>query len=260
MTDMTSYTVSMRALIAVLALVTALVVPFSGSAQQQVQQVSQVPVPAAGGDPSGLPQEPPAIQRTLQLSFDGQGNVTLIAQGVTLQDIFVEWTRLGGCYFPNADRLPRTMLVPLRFESVPELKVLDSLLRSAAGYMVAPRTTRTVGASAFEIVQILPTTTATATASYAPVNLPPPMPTTGAPDDEIPPVTPVNQPQRGADPAANRPPGPTTVGVPASSVFVPIQPVPSGQPAPGQSTTGPGRAGTTTPPPAAPPGSSGAGS
>jgi hypothetical protein len=256
-TDMTSYTVSMRALIAVLALVTAMVAPFSGSAQQQVPQI---PVPPVGAD--AVPQEPAAIQRTLNLSFDGQGNVTLIAQGVTLQDIFTEWTRLGGCFFPNADRLPRAMMVPLRFENVPELKVLDSLLRSAAGYMVAPRTTRTVGASAFEMVHILPTTTANANASYAPLNLPPPMPTTGAPDDEIPPVTPVNQPQRGAapDPAANRPPQPASVGVPASSVFVPIQPVPSGQPAPGQSTTGPGRPGTTTPPPAPPPGSSGAGS
>lgn len=260
MTDTTSYTVSMRAIAAVVALGAALVAPFSGSAQQQIPQV---PVPAAG-DAGTLPvQEPATVQRTLQLSFDGQGNVTLIAQGVTLQDIFVEWTRLGGCYFRDADKLPRTMMVPLRFESVPELRVIDSLLRSAAGYMVAPRTTRTVGASSFEIVQILPTTTATATGAYAPINMPPPMPTAGSPDDEIPPVTPVGQqPQRGgADPAANRPPS-SSVGVPASSVFVPIQPVPSsqqGQPAPGQSTTGPGRPGQTAPPPP-PPGSSGAGS
>jgi hypothetical protein len=244
----------MRAFAAVLALVTALVVPFSGSAQQPVQQAA----PPPAGDPGVVAQEPTTVQRTLSLSFDGQGNVSLVAQGVTLQEIFVEWTRLGGCYFPNADKLPRTMLVPLRFENMPELKVLDSLLRSAAGYMIAPRTTRTVGASAFEMVQILPTSTATATGAYPPINMPPPMPTSGAPDDEIPPVTPVNQGQRGAgDPAGNRPP--PSVGVPASSVFVPIQPVPSGQAPPGQSTTGPGRAGQTTPPPP-PPGSSGAGS
>jgi hypothetical protein len=247
----------MRAFAAVLALLTALVVPFSGSAQQPVPQAAAPPA----GDAGVAPQEPTTVQKTLNLTFDGQGNVSLIAQGVTLQEIFVEWTRLGGCYFPNADKLPRTMLVPLRFENVPELKVLDSLLRSAAGYMVAPRTTRTVGASAFEMVQILPTSTATATSTgaYPPINMPPPMPTAGAPDDEIPPVTPVNQGQRGAgDPSANRP-APPSVGVPASSVFVPIQPVPSGQAPPGQSTTGPGRAGQTAPPPP-PPGSSGAGS
>ena len=120
------------------------------------------------------------------------------------------------------------MLVPLQFENVPELKVLDSLLRSAAGIIVAPRTARTSSASAFEIVQILATSTATATGSFAPVNMPPP-PTSGAPSDEIPPVTPVNQAQRGAGRTPNRPaaPPPPSVGVPASSVFVPIQPVPA---------------------------------
>lgn len=238
---------TMRALSAVVALVAGLAgfAAPGGFAQQPVQ----VPVEA----PAAVPQEPQPVEKKLQLSFDGKGNVTLIAQGVTLQEILAEWTRLGGCYFPNADKLSRAMLVPLQFENVPELKVLDSLLRSAAGIVIAPRTARTSGASAFEIVQILATSTATSTGSYAPVNMPPPMPTAGSPDDEIPPVTPVNQPQRGADPNANRPaaPPPPSVGVPASSVFVPIQPVPSG-PAPGR--------GGTTPPPASPPPAGSAGS
>jgi hypothetical protein len=237
----------MRALIAVVALGAGLAgfAPIGGSA-------AQAPVPVAV--PAAVPQEPTPVQKNLQLSFDGKGNVTLIAQGVTLQEILAEWTRVGGCYFPNADKLSRAMLVPLQFENVPELKVLDSLLRSAAGVVVAPRTTRTTGASAFEIVQILATSTATATGSYPPINMPPPMPTAGAPDDEIPPVTPVNPGQRGADPNANRPaaPPPPTVGVPASSVFVPIQPVPSSQPAPGR--------GGTTPPPTSPPPAGSAGS
>ena len=238
---------TMRALSAVVALVAGLAgfAAPGGFAQQPVQ----VPVEA----PAAVPQEPQPVEKKLQLSFDGKGNVTLVAQGVTLQEILAEWTRLGGCYFPNADKLSRAMLVPLQFENVPELKVLDSLLRSAAGIVIAPRTARTSGASAFEIVQILATSTATSTGSYAPVNMPPPMPTAGSPDDEIPPVTPVNQPQRGADPNANRSaaPPPPSVGVPASSVFVPIQPVPSG-PAPGR--------GGTTPPPASPPPAGSAGS
>jgi hypothetical protein len=221
-----------------------------GFAQQQVP----VAAPAAAPQevPAAVPQEPPPVERKLQLSFDGKGNVTLFAQGVTLQEILAEWTRLGGCYFPNADKLSRAMLVPLQFENVPELKVLDSLLRSAAGIIVAPRTARTSGASAFEIVQILATSTATATGSYPPVNMPPPMPTAGAPDDEIPPVTPVNQAQRGADPNANKPaaPPPPSVGVPASSVFVPIQPVPAAPGAPGRGGTPPQQPPPTSPPPA----------
>jgi hypothetical protein len=241
---------SMRALIAVVALVAGLsgLSPLGGSAAQ-VPVPGQAPVP--GQVPAPAVQEPPTVQKKLQLTFDGQGNVTLIAQGVTLQEILAEWTRVGGCYFPNADRLSRAMMVPLQFEKVPELTVLDSLLRSAAGIVVAPRTTRTVGASAFELVQILATSTATQTGSFSPINsMPPPMPTAGNPDDEIPPVTPVNQPQRGADPTANRPP-PTTTGVPGSGVFVPIQPVPSGQQAPGQPPAA--RPGMPTPVPSPPP-------
>ncbi|HYN09496.1 MAG TPA: hypothetical protein VES67_19080 [Vicinamibacterales bacterium] len=237
----------MRAKIFVVALLSGLAgfSSFSGAAKEQ----EQVPV---GVPATPAVQEPPAIQKRLQLSFDGKGNVTLIAQGVTLQEILSEWTRIGGCYFPNAEKLSRAVILPLQFENMPELKVLDSLLRSAAGIVVAPRTTRTVGASSFEVVQILATSTATASGAYAPINtMPAPLMTPGSPDDEIPPVTPVNQPQRGADPSANRPPPPPTVGVPSSGVFVPIQPVPSGP--------GPGRGGTT-PPPATPPGSSGAGS
>ncbi len=235
--------VTMRVLLAVIALATGLAgfAPFVGSAHEQVQ----VPVPAPD-----VPQDPAAATvRKLQLTFDGAGNVTLIAQGVTLQEILAEWTRIGGCYFPNAERLPRAMMVPLQFENVPEIKVLDSLLRSAAGVVIAPRTARTVGASAYEVVHILPTSTATATSGYSPINtLPPPMPTMGSPDDEIPPVTPVMQQQRGAEPPpppGNRQAAPT-VGVPASGVFVPIQPVPSSP-----TTNAPGRGGTPPPPPPA---------
>jgi hypothetical protein len=233
---------TMRAWIAGVALVAGLsgFAPLGGSAAQEPVP-GQVPAPAA--------QEPTTVQKKLQLTFDGQGNVTLIAQGVTLQEILAEWTRIGGCYFPNAEKLSRAMLVPLHYEKMPELTVLDSLLRSAAGMVVAPRTTRTVGASAFELVQILPTSTATQTGSYSPISTLPPMPTAGNPDDEIPPITPVNQPQRGADPSANRPP--PTAGVPGSGVFVPIQPVPSGSPAPGQPP--PARPGMPTPIPSPPP-------
>lgn len=235
---------TMRALIAVVALVAGLsgFSPLGGFAQEQVP----VQTPAA------VTPDPAAVPKNLQLTFDGKGNVTLIAQGVTLQEILAEWTRAGNCYFPNAEKLSRAMLVPLHYENVPELTVLDSLLRSAAGMVVAPRTARTTGASAFELVQILPTSTATQTGNYSPINsLPPPMPTAGNPDDEIPPVTPVNQGQRGADPSANRPPPPPTAGVPGSGVFVPIQPVPSGQPAQGQPPAT--RPGMPTPIPSPPP-------
>jgi hypothetical protein len=252
----------MRAMIAVAAFVVGLAgfAPFTGSAQvagtppvgtqaapPPVAGSPQDPVAAATQDPSD-PAPPP---RKLQLSFDGKGNVTLIAQSVTLQEVLAEWTRLGNCYFPNADKLSREPLLPVQFENVPELRVLDSLLRSAAGVVMSPRTTRTTGASSFEVVQILAKSTATTSSSYAPpMNAyPAPIQTPGSPDDEIPPVTPVvNQaPPRANEPQVpgNRPPAPTA-GVPGSGVFVPIQPV---TPAPTTGTgSGTGRGGTTPPP------------
>lgn len=245
----------MRAMIAVAAFLAGLAgfAPSSGSAQVAGSspvgtQTAPPPVTGAAQDPAATPaQEPGPPPRKLQLSFDGLGNVTLIAQSVTLQEVLNEWTRLGNCYFPNADKLNRDLLLPIQFENVPELTVLDSLLRSAAGVVVAPRTVRTTGASAFEVVQILPKSTANANSSYAPINAyPAPIQTPGSPDDEIPPVTPVvNQaPPRANEPQVpgNRPPAPG-VGVPGSGVFVPIQPVPSSP-----TTTGTGRGGTTPPP------------
>jgi hypothetical protein len=243
-------------MIAVAAFVVGLAgfAPFTGSAQV----AGSSPVGTQVGTPpaAGLPQDPAAAAaqdpapppRKLQVSFDGRGNVTLIAQSVTLQEVLAEWTRLGNCYFPNADKLSRELLLPLQFENVPELRVLDSLLRSAAGIVVSPRTTRTTGASSFEVVQILAKSTATTNSSYAPMNAyPAPIQTPGSPDDEIPPVTPVvNQaPPRANEPQVpgNRPPAPS-VGVPGSGVFVPIQPV---TPAP-TTGTGTGRGGTTPPP------------
>jgi hypothetical protein len=228
--------------------------PSSGSAQVAGSspvgtQVAPPPVAGVAQDPTTTPaQEPGPPPRKLQLSFDGLGNVTLVAQSVTLQEVLNEWTRLGNCYFPNAEKLSRDLLLPVQFENVPELTVLDSVLRSAAGVVVSPRTVRTKGASAFEVVQILARSTATANSSYAPINAyPAPIQTPGSPDDEIPPVTPVvNQaPPRANEPQipGNRPAAPT-VGVPGSGVFVPIQPVPSSP-----TTTGTGRGGGTTPPP-----------
>src|SRR5262245_5259092 len=131
----------MRAMIAVAAFVVGLAgfAPLTGSAQvagtppagtqaspPPVAGAPQNPVATAAQDPSD-PAPPP---RKLQLSFDGKGNVTLIAQSVTLQEVLAEWTRLGNCYFPNADKLSREPLLPVQFENVPELRVLDSLLRS----------------------------------------------------------------------------------------------------------------------------------
>lgn len=171
------------------------------------------------------------------------GRVTLIAQDVPLRQILDEWARLGKTTIVNGDKLTGPPLT-LQLVDRPEREVLDVLLRSASGYIVAQRATSVAGASVFDKIMILPV-------SRGPVgvatNTPPtpfnnrqammqqaPMP---VPDDDDPPV---EQPQvmppgmivpgGVQNPAAQMPPGqqpPVTATRPG---FLPTPPV--GQPNP----------------------------
>jgi len=191
--------------------------------------------------------------RKLQLSFDKNGLVTLVAENVTVREILAEWARLGGTQMVNADKLGGAP-VTVTFEAQPEAVVLESLLRSVAGYILYPRVEGSTGASVWQSVSILPTSHATM--AYTPTSSAPQIAPVvqSLPDDELPPVTVVpNSPAQtnpGPSPTANRPanPGP--------GVYVPMQtsqPGPAGpqgasQPgmttAPGSSTTtGRGRGG-----------------
>ena len=93
---------------------------------------------------------------TLQFN-DGQ--VTLSAQNAPVRAILAEWARLGGATIVNGDRVAGPP-VTLELTGVPERQALDVVLRSVAGYMVAPRRAGSQGASAFDRIMILPTSTA----------------------------------------------------------------------------------------------------
>jgi hypothetical protein len=186
----------------------------------------------------------------LQLAFEGDGTVTLVSNGATLREILAEWTRKGGTPFPGAERLAGGAMA-LQFDKMPEAQVLNSLLRSAAGYIVGPRREGSAGASQFEVVYVVATSNATAS-SYTPSAYTPPQPqfsTPGSPDQEIPRATgPGGQPatpagQSGAvagQPNPSAPPAPSP-GVRPSGVAVPVVPVvPVTSPPP---TTGTGRGG-----------------
>ncbi len=165
-------------------------------------------------DPSG---------RKLEISFDLEGRVTLVAQNVTIREVLAEWGRVGGSYVVNAERLTGGS-VTLRFENRPEREVIDSLLRTAAGYILGPRTARTAGPSLYETVMILPTSSPMASSAY-PTSAGPAVPlrTPGAPEDEIPPVVPavgVAAPDQAPAPPVAKPAVNTSPGV-----FVPIVPV-----------------------------------
>jgi len=152
------------------------------------------------------------------------GRVTLIAQDVPLRQILDEWARVGKTTIVNGDKLNGPPLT-LQLVDRPEREVLDVLLRSASGYIVAQRAVGVPGASAFDKVMILPVsrgpvgvsanTSPTPFNNRQPIMQPAPMP---VPDDDDPPV---EQPQV-------LPPGMVPAGMQNPNVQVP----PGGQQAP----------------------------
>ncbi len=132
-----------------------------------------------------------ASGRTLDLTFN-DGRVTLVARGVTVPEIMGEWARKGGSQIVNADKMIGGV-VTYEFHNVPETIVLQSVLRSAAGYIAAPRRPGgPSGASTIEQVMILATSRPSANAVITmPTNpMPNPMIINGSPDDDIPPAAP----------------------------------------------------------------------
>jgi hypothetical protein len=186
-------------------------------------------------------QQAPAAERKLEISFDMAGRVTLVAENVTLREVLAEWGRVGGSSMINANRLAGATIPALRFDNRPEREVLDSLLRSAAGYILGPRTVRTSGPSLYEAVMILPTSSPVASSSYAGAPPTSQYRTAGAPEDEIPPVVPaVGVPVPG-QPAAEAPPAPPRNTNPGVYVpIVPVQPVTPVQPPAGRGRGGGG--------------------
>jgi hypothetical protein len=97
----------------------------------------------------------PAAAGELTLSI-ANGRVTLIAQDVPIRQILAEWARIGKTNIVNGDKLTGPALT-LQLVDRPEREVLEVLLRSASGYIAAPRAVSLSGASVFESVMILPT-------------------------------------------------------------------------------------------------------
>jgi hypothetical protein len=97
-------------------------------------------------------------QQSVTLQFNA-GQVTLSAQNAPVRVILAEWARLGGATIVNGDRVAGAP-VTLELTGVPERQALDIVLRSVAGYMLAPRPAGSRGASAFDRILILPTSAA----------------------------------------------------------------------------------------------------
>jgi hypothetical protein len=87
------------------------------------------------------------------------GLVTVVAKDATVRQIMAEWARVGQTKIVNAERIPGGP-VTLELVNVPEVQALDTILRSVAGYLAAPRAEPTSNLSRFDRVVVMPTSTA----------------------------------------------------------------------------------------------------
>jgi hypothetical protein len=87
-----------------------------------------------------------------------EGRVTLDAKDATVRQILDEWARVGQTKFVNVERLTGAPL-SLQLHDVPEATALDVLLRSASGYLLAPRPVASANLSRFDRILVMPTST-----------------------------------------------------------------------------------------------------
>jgi hypothetical protein len=98
------------------------------------------------------------------------GRVSLEANGVPARQILAEWARVGGTKVVGGEKITGGPLT-LKLVNMPERQALDIILRNAAGYMAAPRlASATPGASNYDRILILPSSSGATSAPSAPSN------------------------------------------------------------------------------------------
>ncbi len=107
----------------------------------------------------------PASAQGLKLSFH-DGLVSVEATSVPVRTILTEWGKVGGTKIVGAERVSGAPLT-VKLVNVTEAKALETILRSVAGYMAAPRTGATTGPSRYDRILVMATTSTPATASAA---------------------------------------------------------------------------------------------
>jgi hypothetical protein len=97
-------------------------------------------------------------------SFAGQvrlvmhdGLVTIEARDATLREILAEWSRVGQTRIVNAESVPGGPMT-IDLTDVPERQALDTLLRSAPGFLAVPRDVPKALASIYDRIVLMPGT------------------------------------------------------------------------------------------------------
>jgi hypothetical protein len=86
------------------------------------------------------------------------GHVSLSARDATIPQILAEWARVGQTKIINGERVPGTPIT-LELTDMPEEQALEVILRSASGYLAAPRATIIANASRYDRILVMPTST-----------------------------------------------------------------------------------------------------
>jgi hypothetical protein len=127
-----------------------------------------------------------AAAQGVTLEFQDSGKVRLVAQNVPVSQILAEWSRRGRTTIVNGERVSGPP-VTLELQNVSEQEALDILLRNVSGYLVAARETSVSGASAYDRIYILPTSSRPTTAAATSAAPQPAIQVQDDSDDDLPP-------------------------------------------------------------------------
>jgi hypothetical protein len=99
----------------------------------------------------------PAAAQNLKVDFH-DGRVSVEATSVPVRTILTEWGKIGGTKIVGAERVSGAPIT-VKLINVTEAQALETILRSVAGYMAAPRNTG-AGASMYDRILVMATTSA----------------------------------------------------------------------------------------------------
>lgn len=108
----------------------------------------------------------PALAGDVRLEMR-DGRVTLDVRDASLQEVLTEWARVGGTRIVNAEKLLGDK-VTLQLTDVPEMRALEIVLRSAAGFVAAPRPAGQSGVSRYDRILVMATSTPPASTARVP--------------------------------------------------------------------------------------------
>jgi len=103
---------------------------------------------------------PASAQQPLKLAFEN-GRVSVDATSVPVRTILSEWGKVGGTKVVGAERISGAP-VTVKLVNVTEAQALETILRSVAGYMAAPRSAATTGPSIYDRILVMATSSAPA--------------------------------------------------------------------------------------------------